>query len=111
MATQTLTGKVALVTGSSRGIGAAIVRRLVADGANVVVNYASNSKAADDVVAELNAQREGSAVAVKADLSSLEQGKRLLEETTKAFGRIDVLVLNAGIMGIENAERHYRRRL
>lgn len=93
-----LSGKVALVTGSSRGIGAAIVRRLVADGANVVVNYVNSAKAAEEIVAELNNQRQGSAVAVKADVSISEQGKTLLEETTKAFGRLDILILNAGIM-------------
>lgn len=101
MASQTLAGKVALVTGSSRGIGAAIVRRLVADGANVVVNYASNEKAADEVVAELNAQRQGSAIAVKADISVPEQARALLEETTKAFGHLDLLILNAGIMAMK----------
>lgn len=92
-----LAGKVALVTGSSRGIGAAIVHRFVDDGANVIVNYVSNAKAANDVVAALNAKRPGAAVAVQADVSGFAQSQALVDATLEAFGRIDIVVLNAGI--------------
>jgi len=91
--------KIAVVTGSSRSIGAAIVKRLAQDGASVVINYASNEAAAKEVADEINAIRSGAAVTIKADVSTVESCKRLLDETLKAFGRIDILVLNAGIMG------------
>ena len=94
-----LAGKSALVTGGSRGIGAAVARRLAADGANVVVNYASNPEAAQMVVDELNAKRSGSAVAIKADLSKLPESLDLFKSSIEAFGKIDVIVFNAAIMG------------
>jgi len=98
---QRLQGKVALVTGSSRSIGAAIVKRLAQDGASVVINYASNETAAKEVAEEINNIRSGAAVIVKADVSTVESCKYLLDETLKAFGRIDILVLNAGVMGMK----------
>lgn len=91
-----LAGKVALVTGASKGIGAAIAKRLAADGASVVVNYASSKEGADKVVAEI-AKAGGKAVAVKADMSKHADVDFLFAETKKAFGRLDVLVNNAGI--------------
>ncbi|GBE89711.1 Versicolorin reductase 1 [Sparassis crispa] len=97
-----LAGKVALVTGASRGIGAAISRRLAADGANVVVNYVSNPSAAAAVVDSINAQTArggGRAISVKADVGSTERGAHLIQETIREFGKLDILVLNAGIMG------------
>jgi len=98
---QRLQGKVALVTGSSRSIGAAIAKRLAQDGASVVINYASNEAAAKGVADEINSIRSGAAVIVKADVSTVQSCKYLLDETLKAFGRIDILVLNAGIMGLK----------
>jgi len=95
---QDLAGKVALVTGSSRGIGAAVVRKLAKDGANVIINYVSNEKAAAEVVNELNAIRPNSAVAIKADVSSLEAVEQFSTQALKAFGKIDILVLNAGVL-------------
>ena len=94
-----LAGKVAIVTGSSRSIGAAIAQRLADDGANVVINYIANFQAANEVVAEINSRGKGKAVGVKADVSSSVGANLLLEETVKAFGKLDILVLNAGYMG------------
>jgi 3-oxoacyl-[acyl-carrier protein] reductase len=91
-----LKGKVAVVTGASKGIGAEIARHLAAEGAAVVVNYASSKAGADKVVAEITA-RGGRAVALQADVSRREDIRRLFAETERAFGRLDVLVNNAGV--------------
>jgi 3-oxoacyl-[acyl-carrier protein] reductase len=91
-----LSGKVAVVTGASKGIGAAIAAHLAAEGATVVVNYASSKSGAEKVVAQI-AQKGGNAVAVQADMSKPADIKRLFAETTSAFNRIDILVNNAGI--------------
>ncbi|EIM92899.1 short chain type dehydrogenase [Stereum hirsutum FP-91666 SS1] len=91
-----LAGRVAIVTGSSRSIGAAIAKKLGADGASVVVNYVSNAAAADEVVSAIP---EGKAIAVKADAGTMEGGKELLDQTLKAFGKLDILVLNAAMAG------------
>ena len=90
--------KIAVVTGSSRSIGAAIAKRLAQDGASVVINYASNEAAAKQVADEINTIRSGAAVIIKADVSSVEACRNLVNETVKAFGKIDILVLNAGVM-------------
>src|SRR6185436_13281561 len=91
-----LTGKVAVVTGASKGIGAAIAEHLAAEGASVVVNYASSKAGADAVVKRIT-QQEGKAVAVQADVSKAEDIQRLFAATKKAFGKLDILVNNAGI--------------
>ena len=91
-----LTGKVAIVTGASKGIGASIAKHLAAEGAAVVVNYSSSKAGADRVVAEI-AGAGGKAVAVQADLSKPADARRLVEESKKAFGPIDILVNNAGV--------------
>jgi 3-oxoacyl-[acyl-carrier protein] reductase len=93
---QDLQGKVAIVTGASRGIGKATALALAAQGAAVVVNYASSSGAADAVVADIT-QAGGSAIAIAADVSKSEDVNRLIEATIEKFGRLDVLVNNAGI--------------
>jgi 3-oxoacyl-[acyl-carrier protein] reductase len=91
-----LTGKVAVVTGASKGIGASIAEHLAAEGAAVVVNYASSKKGADEVVKRI-AANGGKAVAVQADLSKPEEIGRLFDETKAKFGKLDILVNNAGI--------------
>lgn len=94
--TKKLAGKVAVVTGASKGIGAAIAKQLAADGASVVVNYASSKGAADKLVADITAQG-GKAVAVQADVAKKADIERLFAETKKTYGKLDVLVNNAGI--------------
>src|SRR6188508_2079010 len=91
-----LNGKVAVVTGASKGIGAEIARELAAKGAAVVVNYASSKAGADKVVADID-KLGGRAVAVQGDVAKGVDAKRLIEEAKKAFGRVDILVNNAGI--------------
>jgi len=91
-----LTGKVAVVTGASKGIGAGIARELAAQGAAVVVNYASSREGADKTVAEI-AKAGGKAVAVQGDVAKKADIERLFAETKKAFGRLDILVNNAGV--------------
>ena len=91
-----LAGKVAIVTGASKGIGAAIAKGLGAVGASVVVNYASSREGADRVVAEI-AGKGSKAIAVEADVSKAADVQRLFDETKKAFGSLDVLVNNAGV--------------
>ena len=91
-----LTNKVAVVTGASKGIGAAIARSLAAAGARVVVNYSSSREGADRVVAEI-VKKDGKAIAVQADVAKAEDVKRLFATTQDAFGRLDIVVNNAGI--------------
>ena len=91
-----LAGKVAVVTGASKGIGASIAKHLAAEGASVVVNYASSKTGADKVVADITAAG-GKAVAVQGDVSKKADIDRLFVETKKAYGQLDVLVNNAGI--------------
>jgi 3-oxoacyl-[acyl-carrier protein] reductase len=86
-----LAGKVAIVTGASKGIGAGIANALAAEGASVVVNYASSRKVADQVLAEI-ADAGGNAIAVQANVPDPEAVKRLFAETKKAFGKLDVLI-------------------
>src|SRR5256714_7028071 len=94
--TKRLTGKVAVVTGASKGIGAAIAKNLAAEGAAVVVNYASSKAGADKVVAEITSAG-GKALAVQGDVARKADIERLFAETKKAFGALDILVNNAGV--------------
>jgi 3-oxoacyl-[acyl-carrier protein] reductase len=107
-----LSGKVAVVTGASKGIGAAIAKQLAAEGAAVVVNYASSKTGADAVVAEI-AGRGGKAIAVQADVSKKADIVRLFAESKKSFGALDILVNNAGIYEFvpleEITEDHFHR--
>jgi 3-oxoacyl-[acyl-carrier protein] reductase len=93
---QQLSGKIAVVTGASKGIGAGIAKHLAQAGASVVVNYSSSKDAADQVVAEITA-KGGHAIAVQANVSKKAEVERLFAETQKTFGRPDILVNNAGI--------------
>jgi 3-oxoacyl-[acyl-carrier protein] reductase len=91
-----LAKKVAIVTGASKGIGAGIAKALAAEGAAVVVNYSSSKQGADSVVSEITS-KGGKAIAVQADVAKAADVQRLFTETKKAFGRVDVLVNNAGV--------------
>ena len=91
-----LVGKVAVVTGASKGIGASIARALADEGASVVVNYSSSKQDAERVVAEITA-RGGKAIFVQADVSKPAHIERLFSEARRSFGRLDILVNNAGM--------------
>jgi 3-oxoacyl-[acyl-carrier protein] reductase len=109
---QKLAGKVAVVTGASKGIGAAIAKELAAEGASVVVNYSSSKPGADKVVSEITT-KGGKAVAIQANISEKADIERLFTETKKAFGKVDILVNNAGIYEfspLENVtEEHFHK--
>ena len=96
MKTGKLTGKVAVVTGASKGIGAGIARHLAAEGAAVVVNYSSSKEGADKVVDQI-AKRGGRAIAVQGNVAKRAEVAHLFAEAKKAFGKIDILVNNAGV--------------
>ena len=109
-----LTGQVAVVTGASKGLGADISKALAAEGASVVVNYASSKEGADKVVAAITS-KGGKAIAVQGDVSKQADITRLFAETKKAYGKLNILVNNAGVYefapleGIteENFHRHF----
>jgi 3-oxoacyl-[acyl-carrier protein] reductase len=96
MASKRLAGKVGVVTGASKGIGAAIAKQLAAEGASVVVNYASSKEGAEQVVNEIT-KEGGNAIAVQGDVARSKDVERLFAETKQAFGRLDILVNNAGV--------------
>jgi 3-oxoacyl-[acyl-carrier protein] reductase len=107
-----LANKVAVVTGASKGIGAAIATALAAEGAAVVVNYSSSRAGAEAVVRAI-AETGGKALAVQADVTKADQARELIEAAVKAFGRLDILVNNSGVYefaAIEAVtEEHYRK--
>ncbi len=107
-----LVGKVAVVTGASKGIGASIEEHFGAEGASVVVNYSSSKAGADAVVAKITA-KGGKAIAVQGDVSKEEDIVRLFAETKKAYGKLDILVNNAGIYDFkplgEITEEHFHK--
>ncbi len=111
---QKLAGKVAVVTGASKGIGAGIAKALADEGAAVVVNYSSSKQGADRVVADISG-RGGKAIAVQGDVSKQADIERLFSEAKKAFGRIDILVNNAGFYEFapleEVTEKHHQHRV
>jgi len=112
MSTKRLAGKVAVVTGASKGIGAAIATHLAAEGAAVVVNYSSSKDGAERVVSDITGSG-GTAIAVKANLARKADIDQLFAETKKAFGQIDILVNNAGIYEFspvqDITEEHFRK--
>src|SRR5438477_2433658 len=91
-----LAGKIAVVTGASKGIGASIAEHLAAEGAEVVVNYATSKPGADAVVKRIT-EKGGKAIAVQADVSKPQDITRLFAETKKVYGKVDILVNNAGV--------------
>ena len=107
-----LDGKVAVVTGASKGIGAAIARHLAKAGASVVVNYSSSREGGEKVVADIE-KDGGKAIAVGADMAKKEEIDRLFREAKAKFGRVDILVNNAGIYGFaplaEITEEHFHK--
>lgn len=107
-----LAGKVAVVTGASKGIGASIAEHLAAEGAAVVVNYASSKEGAERVVHDIEA-KGGRAIPVQGDMARLADVDRLFAETIRAFGRVDILVNNAGVYEFvpleQVTEAHFRR--
>jgi 3-oxoacyl-[acyl-carrier protein] reductase len=107
-----LSGKVAIVTGASKGIGAAIAKSLAAEGASVVVNYASSKEGAGKVVEAIKAAG-GKAIAVKGDVSKAADARAVVDEAIKTFGHLDVLVNNAGVYEMkpldEITEEHFHK--
>jgi 3-oxoacyl-[acyl-carrier protein] reductase len=109
-----LSGKTAVVTGASKGIGAGIAKGLAAEGAAVVVNYASSKDGAERVVADIRA-KGGKAIAVQGDVAKAADVKKIFAETKQAFGRLDILVNNAGVYNLlpldevteEDFHRHF----
>ena len=94
---KTLTEKVILITGASRGIGAAVAKKLASEGAQVIINYAGGAEAAGQTVTEIK-QQGGDAIALQADVSKAEEVKAMFDAAIAHYGKIDVLVNNAGIM-------------
>jgi 3-oxoacyl-[acyl-carrier protein] reductase len=107
-----LKGKVAVVSGASKGIGAAVAEKLASEGASVVVNYSSSPEKAEAVVSKIKAAG-GKAKAVRADVSKPNEAKKLIDSTVAEFGRLDILVNNAGVYEFvplpEVSETHYNR--
>ncbi|MFY9987114.1 MAG: glucose 1-dehydrogenase [Chthoniobacterales bacterium] len=107
-----LKGKVAVVTGASKGIGAGIAKALAADGASVVVNYASSKAGADDVVAAIK-KNGGTAVAVQGDVSKAADAEAIIDAAIKNYGRLDILVNNSGVYEFQPieavTEEHFHR--
>jgi len=99
-----LSDKTAVVTGASKGIGAGIAKRLAAEGAAVVVNYASSKDGADRVVADIKA-KGGKAIAVQGDVAKTADVEKIFAETKRAFGRLDILVNNAGVYNLLPLEK------
>jgi 3-oxoacyl-[acyl-carrier protein] reductase len=107
-----LTGKVAIVTGASKGIGAAIAKALAAEGASVVVNYASSKKGADATVTEIT-KKGGKAVAAGGDVSKAGEAQGIIDAAVRNYGRLDILVNNSGVYEFapiqDFTEEHYHR--
>lgn len=109
-----LMGKVAVVTGASKGIGASIAEELAQEGASVVVNYSKSKKEADRVVQSIKS-KGGKSIAIQADMSNQKDIDRLFSETEKTFGKVDILINNAGIydfapleqITVENFHKHF----
>jgi 3-oxoacyl-[acyl-carrier protein] reductase len=101
-ATKPLEGKVALITGGSKGIGRATALRLARDGAKVVVNFSSDAKAAEEVVKTIGSEQ---AFAIKADVGNVEEIGKLVDATVQKFGKVDILVACAGILRLNELDK------
>lgn len=99
-----LHGKVALITGGSKGIGAALSERLADLGASVIINYSSDSKAADQLVEKINSHHSGKAVSIKADAASVEGAELMVKAAVDKFGKLDILVPCAGILPMKTID-------
>lgn len=97
----TLAGKTALITGGSKGIGAATSLLLAKHGANVAINYSSDSSAADDIVSQIGT---GQAIAVKGDAGSISDIENVVQQTVTKFGKIDILIPCAGVLPMKDVE-------
>jgi 3-oxoacyl-[acyl-carrier protein] reductase len=102
--TQSLTGKVALVTGAAKGIGAGIAKAMAADGASVIVNYASDRDGAERIIAEIETAG-GNACAIQANISVVAEVEHLFAEAVATFGRLDILVNNASVFAFAALEQ------
>lgn len=101
MSSSGLQGKVALITGGTKGIGRSVAERLARDGASVAVNYSSDSKAADEIVHHIGADR---CIAIQADAGSVSGAQKMVDETMKKFGKLDILIANAGVLTMMDLE-------
>ena len=101
MATKPLADKVAIITGGSKGIGRATALRLAKDGAKMVINYSSDSDAANDLVNEIGKEY---AIAIQADAGSVAGAEKIVDGTMKQFGKIDILIPNAGVLLMRDLE-------
>ena len=102
MSAQPLSGKIALITGGSKGIGRAVALRLAKDGAMVVINYSTDASAAEEVVKNIGSDR---CIAIQADAGSVSGTERLVKETVDQFGKIDILIANAAVAPNSDLER------
>ena len=102
MSSAPLAGKVALITGASKGIGKATALRLSKDGANVVIGYSSDANSAEELVKTIGHDR---ALAVKADVSVVTEMEKLVKQTVDKFGKIDILIPNAGVAPMKDLEQ------
>lgn len=101
MSSGPLAGKVAIITGASKGIGKATAFRLAKDGASVVINYSSDAKSAEEVVKTIGPER---ALAVQANVGIVSEIEKLVKQTVDRFGRIDIVVANAGVAPMKDLE-------
>lgn len=101
MSSKPLSGKVAIITGGSKGIGRSTAIRLAKDGASVAINYASDPAAANELIKEIGADH---AIAIQADAGSIDGAEKIVNETVRHFGRIDIVIPNAGVLPMKDLQ-------